>query len=112
MFHELEARNTRLRHVGPIQVAEYKTGLLYEHAFPLRILLGWRQIAIYLGISVRSARRWHMKWEFPVVRLVGKRVFTTEGAIDTWIFRMDKLEREVRAELAEERARRALSYVQ
>ena len=95
-----------------LAVAEYQTERVCEPAFPLRVLLGWRQITIYLGISVRTARRWHTKWEFPVVRLVGKQVFTTEGAIDAWIFRIDKLEREVRAELAEERARRALGYVQ
>ena len=75
------------------------------HASPL-LLLGWEAIAAYLGVSNATVRRWYGRWEFPVVRLVGKRVFTTEGAIDDWIFKIDKMEREVRRELAEERALR------
>ena len=59
-------------------------------------LHGWSQIAAYLGVSIQTARRRHRRWGLPVVRCVGRRVFTTKGVIDAWIRRLDAAQRMVK----------------
>ena len=63
------------------------------------MLVGWRGIAVYMGVSKSTAYRWYRNFELPVVRLVGMRVFTTRTAIDRWVERMSLNERRVLKEL-------------
>jgi predicted site-specific integrase-resolvase len=75
-----------------------------ETVYP-QVLRTWRSIAQYLGVSERTARRWHKRFRLPVVRLVGKRVFTSTGAIDHWIERVSALEHDHRKKREQETAR-------
>ena len=66
---------------------------------PGAMLVGWRGISEYMGVSKHTAYDWYKKYQFPVVRLVGRRVFTTRTAIDRWIERMSLHERKLLKEL-------------
>lgn len=52
----------------------------------LRELTSWKQIAAYLGVSVRTAQLWERERGLPVKRMVGERgrVWATEPEIDAW----------------------------
>ncbi len=52
----------------------------------LRELTSWKQIAAYLGVSVRTAQLWERERGLPVKRMVGERgrVWATEPELDTW----------------------------
>ncbi len=77
-----------------------------ESIYP-HVLHSWRRIAEYMCISERTARRWHERYGLPVVRLVGKRVFTSTGVIDTWVRHIDAIERTVREDLKREAAQQS-----
>ncbi len=57
----------------------------HERQNPGEALYGWAEIAEYMGTTARVVQRWYKKFGLPVARHVGKRVFTTRNAIDTWI---------------------------
>ena len=61
-------------------------------------LRSWKSIAEFLGVSQSTARRWHHNFRMPVVRFVGKRVFTTSSAIDDWIRLIDTEQRRIQKE--------------
>jgi len=63
------------------------------------MLFGWRVISEYIGVSKQTAYTWYKRYQFPVVRLVGRRVFTTRTAIDRWVERMSLQERKILKEL-------------
>ena len=46
-------------------------------------LYGWKAIAEYLGISVRSAQRWERNHDLPVKRRFG-RVWQSSNELDKW----------------------------
>ncbi len=77
-----------------------------ETVYP-HVLHSWRRIAEYMGVSERTARRWHESYRLPVVRMVGKRVFTSTSAIDNWVRQVDAVERTVREYLKREAAQKA-----
>lgn len=62
---------------------------------------GWNAIARALGVSVTTVKRYHEVFGLPVVRLVGKRVMTTQGNIDNWIARLANVERRLIREVRE-----------
>ena len=71
-----------------------------------RVLHGWRDISSYLQVSVSTARRWHGNYRLPVVRVVGKRVFTSTSVIDRWIYGIDATTRVVLQDLEREDAQK------
>ncbi len=79
---------------GLVEVKSYLRG--QRHG---AMLVGWKGISEYMGISATTAYNWYKRYQFPVVRLVGARVFTTRTAIDRWIERMSLQERKVLKEL-------------
>ncbi len=64
----------------------------------LMTLQSWKSIAQFLGVNQSTALRWHHKFRMAVVRLVGKRVFTTSSAIDDWIRLIDTEQRRIQKE--------------
>ncbi len=66
-------------------------------------LRSWKTIAEFLGVSQSTARRWHHSFRMPVVRFVGKRVFTTSSALDDWIRMIDAEQRRIQRELKGEK---------
>lgn len=57
-------------------------------------LNGWKQIAAYLGKSVRAAQRWEEELGLPVHRiktLAGQIVFARRSEIDAWTLTRDEL---------------------
>ena len=52
-------------------------------------LTGWKDIATYLGCSIRTAKRYHYDHKMPVYRKLGKpRAIKTQ--LDAWIQTTDK----------------------
>ena len=51
-----------------------------------RILDGWKEIAEYVGKSIRTIQRWEKENEFPIRRVKSKRsVFAYPDEIDKWL---------------------------
>ena len=74
-------------------------------------LLGWKQIAAYLGVSRRTAQHWVRTRGLPVRRLPGGRggVFAETAELDAW---MRSEQAELRQEQLEKQKRRAqLTFV-
>ena len=49
---------------------------------------GWKGIGAHLGVSVRTAERWHHQWGLPVHRAtLGERtnVWAATGELDAWL---------------------------
>ena len=84
-----------------VAVSTHPTDSMYS-----RVLHGWRDISSYLQVSVSTARRWHGKYRLPVVRVVGKRVFTSTSVIDRWIYGIDATTRVVLQDLEREDAQK------
>ena len=54
------------------------------------VLRGWKEISAYLGISVRTARRWETVFGLPVQRLgPAASVFCYPDELDLWLRRTD-----------------------
>ncbi len=60
-----------------------------QPAFDGRQLSSWKEIAAYLGVSVRTAQKWEMERGLPVRRLPGGRGMVIIGVadIDAWLHR-------------------------
>lgn len=58
-----------------------------------KMLVGWKQIADYLGVPQNVAVRWHKEYGMPVIRIAAKRVFVHRDALVEWFFRLDKMQR-------------------
>lgn len=58
-----------------------------------KMLVGWKQIADYLGVTQSVAVRWHKEYGMPVIRIVARRVFVHRDALVEWFFRLDKMQR-------------------
>ena len=57
------------------------------------LLRGWKPISLDLGVGPESAKRYHNDWGMPVIRFTHRKgVWTTSGAIDTWIIELSKLQ--------------------
>jgi hypothetical protein len=60
------------------------------------LLDGWKEIASYLGRSVRSAQRWESQLALPVHRIPtpegGQLVYARRGELDAWRARQDALD--------------------
>ena len=53
-----------------------------------RLLCGWKEIAAYLGISVRTAQRYWCAWGLPVRKAANTKrgaVFATTDELDAWV---------------------------
>ncbi len=48
-------------------------------------LIGWKEIAKYLGRCVRTAKRYHYEVHMPVMRPQGMGVRALKGTLDIWI---------------------------
>ncbi len=66
-----------------------------------RMLVGWKGIADYLGVSVNVARSFHRDYGLPVIRIARKRVFIHRDAVVEWFFRLDRMQRKFIAEAVE-----------
>ena len=58
-----------------------------------KMLVGWEQIADYLGVPSRVARGFHKDYGLPVIRIARKRVFVHRDAVVEWFFRLDRMQR-------------------
>jgi hypothetical protein len=47
-------------------------------------LSSWKEIAAYLGVTIRTAQRWEIEKALPVKRTAGGRVAATTSALDRW----------------------------
>lgn len=47
-------------------------------------LIGWRNIAAYIGVHPRTVRRWTQTGAFPV-RVLHNRVVALPGELDAWL---------------------------
>lgn len=57
----------------------------YVHYDNAEVLVGWKRIHRYLGVSIRTAHNWHKRHGFPVARLPDGRVGTSKSLIDQWL---------------------------
>ena len=67
----------------------------HELQNPGEALYGWAEIAEYMGASAGVVQRWYKRFGMPVVRHLGKRVFTTRNAIDDWVKSISMMERRI-----------------
>ena len=59
-----------------------------KHASDSQTLSGWKQIANYLGLGVRTVQRYERVLRLPIHRPAGKlksRVFATKAELDRWV---------------------------
>lgn len=52
------------------------------------VLTGWKEIAIYLNMGLRTVQRYEQEHQLPVLRLSGKLkgpVLTTKSELDRWV---------------------------
>lgn len=52
-------------------------------------LTGWKEIATYIGCSIRTAKRYHYDHNMPVHRKLGK-PRATKIQLDEWLQRVDQ----------------------
>ena len=72
------------------------------------VVIGWRDIAQYLGVSVATARRWQLDLGLPIAnRGSGAqfRVYTSKSLIDKWIYARATVLRRATLERRDQRAR-------
>ncbi len=62
-------------------------------------LRGWQAIAQWLDISERTAQKYHTVWGMPVIRIVGRNVWTTTGAIENWVQQVSQVQRRILLEV-------------
>jgi hypothetical protein len=78
-------------------------------------LHGWKEIATYLGKSVRAVQRWEQELGLPVRRLktqAGQTVFARRAELDAWIARQAVPPREVAEEASSEHPAASISPMQ
>ena len=69
-------------------------GLQDDNTIDRGTIKGWRLIALYLGVSASTARRWEKWYGLPVMSMPGGRVMTSKSLIDQWIMTRVRLRRE------------------
>ncbi len=55
------------------------------------ILIGWKNIARFLGVAFQTAIRWERDHGLPVARLPDGRVCTSKSLIDGWLLARSKV---------------------
>lgn len=58
-----------------------------------KMLVGWKAIADYMGVSVEVSRRFHRDYGLPVIRIARRKVFIHRDAVVEWFFRLDRMQR-------------------
>lgn len=58
-----------------------------------RMLVGWKAIADYMGVTTTVAIGFHKDYGLPVIRIARKRVFVHRDAVVEWFFRLDRMQR-------------------
>jgi len=53
-------------------------------------LTGWKSIANYLDVSVRTAQRWHREFRLPLERTPTGKPTGKKEALDRWVTRKKK----------------------
>lgn len=48
-------------------------------------LTGWKSIANYLDVSVKTAKRWYRDYDMPLERTPGGRPTQRREALDSWL---------------------------
>lgn len=66
-----------------------------------RMLVGWKAIADYMGVTTTVAIGFHKDYGLPVIRIARKRVFVHRDAVIEWFFRLDRMQRKFIAEALE-----------
>ncbi len=59
------------------------------------MLKGWKAIANYLSICVRTAERWHKERGMPVFKGPSRTVIAFEALINEWLYEYDKRSKEL-----------------
>ena len=49
------------------------------------LITGWKNIAHYCGVSVRTAKRYHYKYGMPVLRWPGERPVIIPAVVQRWL---------------------------
>jgi predicted DNA-binding transcriptional regulator AlpA len=74
--------DTKLELAGAIHEADSLTDTAHE------VLRSWKEIANYVGASVKTVQRWEQRYNFPIRRLErskGAVVFALKAEVDSWI---------------------------
>lgn len=80
--------------VMPFHVKPNGSDLSVTPVEPLpKMLVGWLQIADYMGVTAAVARSFHRDYGLPVIRIARKRVFIHRDAVVEWFFRLDRMQR-------------------
>lgn len=53
------------------------------------VLMGWKAIAQYVGVSVRTLQRWETQFKFPVHRVPDGMAYSMKPEVDSWLVRQD-----------------------
>ena len=59
-------------------------------------LVGWKHIAKYLDVSVRTAKRWYCNYGVPLFRGPGNRVVGLPALLDGWIIEANRPRKKTR----------------
>lgn len=74
--------------VSPYEEMLCRTDMELTSAYMGKTLNSWKEIAVYLGLGVRTAQRWELQLNLPVHRIgSGSRspVFAFKAELDVWI---------------------------
>jgi hypothetical protein len=99
-FFPAKDANGRVKQVGVVVVQLPPETNLQPAAYSgSEVLRSWKEIANYLGASVKTAQRWEQEYKFPIRRLKaskGAMVFALKTDVDNWL-RKETLGSESRA---------------
>lgn len=81
--------NGRVKQVGVVVVPLAADTNLRQSAYSeTEVLRSWKEIADYLGASVKTVQRWEQEYKFPIRRLKaskGAMVFAVKMDVDDWL---------------------------
>lgn len=88
-FFPAKDANGRVKQVGVVVVQLPSETKLQPAAYSgTEVLRSWKEIADYLGASVKTAQRWEQEHRFPIRRLKaskGAMVFALKTDVDRWL---------------------------
>jgi predicted DNA-binding transcriptional regulator AlpA len=74
--------------VGVVVVEQKSKVHVETPASPETVLRSWKDIARYVGVSVKTVQRWERSYEFPIRRVSrskGSVVFALQNEVEEWL---------------------------
>ena len=58
-------------------------------------IVGWKDIARYIGCSHRTAKRWHKIHSIPIYRLPSNKPVAVKYMLDQWLIEYNRIKKEI-----------------